>query len=120
MTSGLLTGLQLTITNNGNQHKTMTHGTQRSPVNISPSVIAEVTHTLDHNPMVVHHRLTPHPGTVVGVTGMRIKAGIVHRGDALVKKRLALLIIDFALFHSIHLVVTFHVIMTLQCRYDLL
>ena len=99
MTSGLLTGLQLTITNNGNQHKTTTHGTQRSPVNISPSVIAEVPHTLDHNPMVVHRHLTPHPGTVVGVTGMRIKTGIVHRGEALVKKRLALLIIDLSLIH---------------------
>ena len=120
MTSGLLTGLQLTITNNGNQHRTMTQRTQRSPVNISPSVIAEVTHTLDHNPMVVHHRLTPHPGIVVGVTGMRTRTGIVHHGEALVKKRLALLITDFVLFHTIHLVVTFHVIMTLQCRYDLL
>ena len=84
MNSGLPTGLQLhlTITSNGNQHKNMTHGTQRSPVNISPSVNAGVTHTLDHNPMVVHHRLTLRPGTVVGVTGMRINTGMVHRGEA--------------------------------------
>ena len=99
MNSGLPTGLQLhlTITNNGNQNRSMKHGTQRNPVNASPKDNAEVTHILDHNPMVVHHHLTPRPGTVLGVTGMRINTGIVHRGEALVKKRLALIMIDFAL-----------------------
>ena len=83
MTNGLPSGLQLTITNNGNRHRTMTPGTPRSPVNISLSVIAEVTHTLDHNPMVTHHRLVRHPGTVVGITGMRITAGMIHHGEGL-------------------------------------
>ena len=121
MNSGLPTGLQLhlTITNNGNQNRSMKHGTQRNPVNTSPRDNAGVPHILDHNPMVVHHHLTLRPGTVLGVTGMRINTGIVHRGEALVKKRPALTMQFCALpFNS--LVVTFHVIMTLQCRYDLL
>ena len=99
MNSGLPTGLQLhlTITNNGNQNRSMKHGTQRNPVNTSPRDNAGVPHILDHNPMVVHHHLTLRPGTVLGVTGMRINTGMVHRGKALVKKRLALIMIDFAL-----------------------
>ena len=98
----------------------MKHGTQHNPMNDSPKGIAEVTHILDHNLTVVHHRLAPCPGTVLGVTGMRINTGMVHRGKALVKKRLALIMIDFALPLNSFLVVTFHVIMSPQCRYDLL
>ena len=120
MNSGLPTGLHLTITSNGNQHKTMTHGTRRIPANISPSVNAGVTHTLDHNPMVVHHRLTLRPGTVAGVTGMRINTGMVHRGKASVRKTPCVDNDRFCSSTQFILVVTFHVIMTLQCRYDLL
>ena len=69
----------------------MKHGDQHNPMNDSPKGIAEVTHILDHNPMVVHHLLTPRPGTVPGIAGMRRTTGIVHRGEALVKKRPALL-----------------------------
>ena len=97
----------------------MKHGTQHNPMNDSPKGIAEVTHILDHNLTAVHHRLAPCPGTVLGVTGMRINTGIVHRGEALVKKRPALTM-KFCAFPFNSLVVTFHVIMTLLCRYDLL
>ena len=83
MTNGLPNGLQLTITNNGNRHRTMTHGTPRNPVNISLSVLAEVTHTLDHTPMVAHHRLIRHPGTVAGMIGMRTRTGMIHHGKGL-------------------------------------
>ena len=78
MTNGLTNGLQPTITNNGNPHRT--HGT---PVNISRSVLAAVTHTLAHNPMVAHHRLIRHPGIVAGMIGMRTKTGMVHLGKGL-------------------------------------
>ena len=85
MNSGLPTGLQLhlTITNNGNQNRSMKHGTQRNPVNTSPKDNAEVTHILDHNPMVVHHRLIRHPGTVAGMIGMRTRTGMIHHGKGL-------------------------------------
>ena len=75
MTNGLTNGLQLTITNNGNPHRT--HGT---PVNISRSVLAAVTHTLAHNPMVAHHPL--HTGIVAGMIGMRTRTGMVQHGKA--------------------------------------
>ena len=108
MNSGLPTGLQLhlTITNNGNQDRSMKHGTQhnlmnndpRDNVETRPHAPAEVPHILDHNLMLVVHHLPPlRPGTVLGVTGMGINTGMVHLGKASVRKRLALIMIDFAL-----------------------
>ena len=83
MTNGLPNGLQLTITNNGNPHRTVTHGTPHNPVNISLSVLAAVTHTLVHNPMVAHHRLIRHPGIVAGMIGMRTRTGMIYHGKGL-------------------------------------
>ena len=129
MTSGLLTGLHLTITNNGNQCRSMKHGTQHNHVNNNPRdnvgtrphAPAEVPHILDNNLMlVVHHLPTLRPGTVLGVTGMGINTGMVHRGKASVRKTPCVDNDRFCSSTQFILVVTLHVIMTQQCRYDLL